>query len=117
MKILASSLLVWLANSASASNSTLPNLFSCQQPITHDCVESYYSFEPAMAPMCGAGLAVRNVLCPKGPDFLGACRTAIQGGGGYLVQVVIFYYQGHPAGTREQVAQICAGVNGEYLAN
>lgn len=100
---------------ANARNSELPILFKCEQPTLHECHESYSNFEPAMIPMCGLGNSVRDGECPKGADFLGACRSAVQGGGGYLVQTVLFYYSGHTIGDAAKVEEVCRAANGEYI--
>lgn len=98
-----------------ARSSNLPILFGCEQSAIYECHESYFNFEPATVPPCGIGNSVRSVECPKGPDFLGACRSAVQGGGGYQVQTVSFYYSGHVIGDSARVEQACRMANGEYI--
>jgi hypothetical protein len=98
-----------------ARSSGLPVLFKCEQPAIHECHEFYFSFEPGSAPACGIGSSVRGMECPKVPDFLGACRSAIQGGGGYQIQTVLFYYSGHTIGDSANVEKVCHMANGEYI--
>lgn len=98
--------------------SQLPVLFGCNQPDLKSCHESYFNFEPASTVACGTGRAVRNQQCERGSGFLGACRSGIHGGGGYLVQSVLYYYEGHGGSTdRAQVEQSCKVSGGEYLPN
>jgi hypothetical protein len=105
-------------NGSDGRHSDLPILFSCIQPALHSCYEYYSDFEPATAPQCGLGSATRDAACPEEQDFLGACRTAVQGTSGFHVQTVTFYYTGSAYGNDPALVEKgCRDANGEYLAN
>jgi hypothetical protein len=97
-------------------HSDLPIVFACNEPVTGRCHESYFSFEPTSTVACGVGTATRGATCATDGTFLGACRSAVQGGGGYFIQTVLFYYEGNGQ-TRDELRQSCAYANGEFLTN